>query len=485
MLDSCSPAAGAVGFDFDLAASPAPRALNVELTTKCPHRCIFCTRRDRLGSGSHMDFALFERLIAALDQPDDIWLNFFGESVLYPRLLDAIALAVKSGATTGLVTAFPPIGSALLDGILTSGLDQFGVSLHTMDPSQFAAIYGAGSLDALKRRVEEFLARKAALGVVRPRLAFCFVVMYRNLDQMSAVAEYARACGVQELLVQPLLGERLSPADFSGELSGSRLTERFKEDLRRAVNHVRQANPGFTVNIASPDVEPSGELSHSPSAFPGPLPGGARIHSCCVSPFERMQVLVNGDVIPCGFLLDVPLGSVRDQSVQAVWRGPAFREFRRRYTLDPHPACRACPWKQAYLPKALASRIEISEGMSPQLLRGWYAHEGSSHLWTRRSALALLSNAGHSTHLALEGILPHGPVGAGNSLRVMCNGAFLGEVRNDTGAFLPFHVKLRLPQTWDRLYVELTAAHMQQPSRRGSSDSRDLGAAIQRIEALE
>ena len=433
-----------------------------------------------------MDYALYEKLIAELDAPDAILLSYFGESLYYPRLLDAISLAVKTGASTGLITTFPPIKSALLEGILQSGLDELSVSLHTMDPAQYAAIYGSGSLDGLKRRVEEFLVRKAALRVTKPRLNFCFVAMHDNLAQMPAVAEFARGAGALELTVHPVCGHGLPPAKFERELSGGRLTESFREDLRRVLSEVRQAHPGLAVNVSNPDAEPCLPLGESPANFPAGLPDGARILSCYQSPFESVRVAAGGDVVGCALLAEGPLGSLRERSLEAIWRGERFRELRRRYALDPHPACRECTWKMAFVPHVLRRRIAIAEGMSAQLLRGWHGHEGTGLLWSRRNALAVLSNAGRFGHVAVEGILPHGPAGAANSLRLVCNGVTIGEVRNETGAFLPFDVRLRLPKAWEQLYIEFTTAHVHRPSLHGSSpDSRDLGAGIQSIEALD
>ncbi len=473
------------GVNPDLVASPMPRILWVELTSSCPFDCIFCTRRERFGAGRHMDYAIYERLIGELDAPDSILLSYFGESLIYPRLLDAISLAVRTGAATGLITAFPPISDALLEGLLNSGLDQISVSLHTMDPAQYAEIYGAGSLDGLKRRVEEFLARRAALGFTQPRLDFCFVAMHENLDQMPAVAEFARGAGAQQLTVHPVCGYGLPPARFERELANGRLTESFREELRRVVSEVRQAHPGIAVNVSNPDAEPCPPLGESPVNFPAGLPEGARIHSCYQSPFETARVAAGGDVVPCALLPEVQLGSLRDQSLQAIWRGQRYRELRRRYALDPYAACRACPLKMVFAPHALRERIVIAEGMSSQLLRGWHAHEGGGLLWSRRDALAVLSNVGHCAHVAVEGILPPGLGGVANSLRLSCNGVSLGEVRNETGAFLHFDVRLRQPEAWDRLYVEFTTAHLYRPSLHSSSaDSRDLGAGLQRIEVV-
>ena len=474
------------GVDPDLAASSMPRILWVELTSTCPNDCIFCTRRQRVGAGRHMDYALYEKLIAELDEPDAIWLSHFGESIYYPRLLDAISLAVKTGASTALNTTFPPIPSALLEGILQSGLDEFSVSLHTMNPAQYGAIHRSGSLDGLKRRVEEFLVRRTALGVAKPRLTFCFVAMRDNLDQIRAVAKFARGAGAMELTIRPVCGHGLPPAKFERELSGGRLTESFREDLRRALSEARQAQPGLAINVFNPDAEPCPPLGESPVCFPAPLPEGARIHRCDQSPFESIRVAAGGDVVACPLLPEVPLGSLCEQPLKAIWRGERFRELRRRYALDPDPPCRKCTFKMAFLPHASRRWIAIAEGMSAQLLRGWHGHEGTGLLWSRRNALAVLSNASRFGHVAVEGILPHGPGGAVNSLRVACNGVTIGEVRNETGAFLPFDVRLRLPEPWEQLYIEFTTAHPHRPSLHGSSpDSRDLGAGIQRIEALD
>jgi MoaA/NifB/PqqE/SkfB family radical SAM enzyme len=433
-----------------------------------------------------MDFSVYENLIAELDAPDAIWLSHFGESIYYPRLLDAISLAVGTGAATALNTTFPPIPSALLDGILTSGLDEFSVSLHTMDPAQYRAIHRAGSLDGLKRRVEDFLARRAAFGVSKPRLDFCFVAMHDNLDQIRAVANFAWEAGAMELTIRPVCGHGLPPDRFKRELSGGRLTASFREDLRRALSEAGEAQPGLAINVFNPDLEPCPPLGESPAYFPDPLPEGARIHWCNQSPFESIRVAAGGEVVACPLLPDVPLGSLCEQPLKAIWRGEGFRELRRRHALDPDPACRKCTFKMAFLPHASRPRIEIAEGMSAQLLRGWHAHEGTGLLWSRRNAMAVLSNAGGCGHVAVEGILPHGPGGAANFLSLSCNGVTIGEVRNETSAFLPFDVRLRLPEAWERLYIEFTTAHPYRPSLHGASaDSRDLGAGIQRIEALD
>ena len=477
---------GAFAIDPDFIAAPMPRILWIELTSKCPFDCVFCTRKGRFGAGRHLDFDLYRNLIAELDSPDFIGLNYSGESIYYPKLLEAIALAASTGAATELVTAFSTISEPLLRGIVESGLDRLAISLHTMDPAQYQRIYQFGSLDLLKRRVADFQERKAKLGVQMPRLDFCFVAMNENLEQLAAVAEYAMAAGVPELSIHPIIGRHLVSHDFSAELEANRLREEFKSALRSAVAAVRGAHPGFTVNVLNPDLDPRPRLSHTPAYYAPALPPHARIYGCDQSPFESVHVLSNGNVVVCEVHDEVSLGNLADRSLRDIWTGERYREFRRRYAAGSVPECRACVWKLAYVPERLTSRVIVSEGMSPQLLRGWHSHEGGSLIWSKKQALAVLANPRRKRRVRIAGALPQAADGAANSLAVTCNHRPIGAIENDSAGFTYFDTAFSLPEGWDCLYLGLSTSHVHRPSLHPpSSDSRDLGVGLARIEVCD
>src|SRR5512136_779232 len=85
--------------------APLPTTLWVELTSKCPYDCIFCSRRTLRGDGEHMEPGIFHSLITALIEPEIIQLNYSGESAHCPYLADAIKASKATGAQTELVTA--------------------------------------------------------------------------------------------------------------------------------------------------------------------------------------------------------------------------------------------------------------------------------------------------------------------------------------------------------------------------------------------
>ncbi len=475
--------AGEFVIDPESITPSSPKVLWIELTSKCPFDCIFCTRRVRFGAGRHLDFEIYRNLIAELDEPDFIGLNYSGESIYYPRLLDAIALAAATGASTELVTAFSTIPEPLLRGIVESGLDRLAISLHTMDAAQYEAIYKFGSLDLLKRRVADLLELKEKLRVEKPRLDFCFVAMSGNLNQLPAVAQYAKSAGVRELSIHPIIGRHLVPHDFSRELAGNQLRPGFVNELRTAVTAVRDAHPGFTVNVLNPALDPHPRVSGAPGYYAPLLPEGARIYSCDQSPFESAHILASGDVVVCEVHDEVSLGNLGEQSLGDIWNSERYREFRRRYMEGSIPECRGCVWKLAYLPGGFKSSIIAGDGMSPQLLRGWHHHAGEGLIWGKKLAVVALANPLRKKSVRIAGTLPHAPGGEANSVTVTCNGAAIGTIENGSASFARFDKTLSLTEDWTRLYIELCTSRLFRPSLHSSSaDSRDLGVGLSRIE---
>src|SRR5881397_2629588 len=136
--------------------TPTPKILWIELTSKCPFKCVFCTREVRWGAGRNLDFDVYRSLIAQLEEPEFIGLNYSGESIHYPRLIEAIRLACATGAYTELVTALSSASQSLVRQIVESDLARLAVSIHTLDEKQYQDIYGFGSLPALKKRIQDF-----------------------------------------------------------------------------------------------------------------------------------------------------------------------------------------------------------------------------------------------------------------------------------------------------------------------------------------
>ena len=463
-------------------AARTPRTLWIELTSKCPFDCVFCSRAARRGAGAHLPFAVYTALLNALVDARRFVLNYSGESTLYPELIPAIHQARALGAFVELVSVIATAPESLLVSLSRSGLNRLTVSAHATDPEKFAEVYRHSSFTTFRARLERFidLCRDAPQP---PAVDFAFVAMDTNLAQLSSVASLARTYDVRELTIFPVMRRDEIPTQFSVELDsrGGHRTE-FETRVRAAIHEAESKHPGiqFRVNNEAFSAGEGNRLGEVPISWPRELPPGALIYSCEQNPWETAHVLSNGDVVACEVLDKVPLGNLFEQSIEEIWHGERYRRFRQRYRLGEVPECRQCPWKSAYLPSPLSAEVVSARGMNAQLLYGWHGPSGESHIWSSQQAAAVLKPLPGSRTLHVSGLLPPGPESNPNHLTIRVNGVEIGRVSNPWAEIVPFGldfaVKPDLPAPW---MLEFRTTHMFRPSERGTgADQRDLGFAL-------
>lgn len=458
-----------------------PRILWIELTSKCPLDCVFCSRKTRRGAGEHMPYELFESLIRQVSAPRKFLLNYSGESTVYPRLIPAIGLARSTGAFVELVSALVNVADTTLSELSTSGLNRLTVSVHTTDVARFHEIYRYGSFDLLDGKLRKF-AELCRQNAAAPILDLAFVAMDRNLEDLEGVARLAASLQVRELNIFPVMRRDEIPVQFPMELTGpSAYQADFQSRVVSTVDAVAREFPAVTFQVCNPAFSGAASvLGEVPVPYPGPLPPDARIYSCEQNPWETAHVLSNGDVVACEVLDKIPLGNLQQQSLSAIWHGEAYTRFRERYQRGEISECRACPWKRAYRPGAMQSEIIGARGRSSQLLHGWHEPSGEQHIWSSQQALAVIAPRQDARILHVSGILPPGPPGDANELVICCNETEIGRVSNPWDEPMPFGLNFEVAgsasSSW---FVEFRTRHLFRPSERGTgTDQRDLGFAL-------
>jgi GT2 family glycosyltransferase/MoaA/NifB/PqqE/SkfB family radical SAM enzyme len=460
----------------NLAAAPTPRVLWVELTSKCPFDCVFCSRELRRGAGQHLPFALYENLLGSLVDVRTLVLNYSGESTVYPDLIPAIRAARERGAWVELVSAFASVPPGLVRELAGSGLSRLTVSMHTADAAQFSDIYRYSSLAALEARLRELMSSSP-----RPIVDFGFVAMAANLDQLGPVGSVAREMGILDVLIFPVMRRDPIAAEFHGELrrSGQPKAE-FRRRVGAAVAAAEARNPGVRFTVCTPGFDGvAPRLGAVPLPYHWPLPEGALIHSCEQNPFETAHVLSSGDVVPCEVLDRRVMGNLHEHSIGEIWNSETYRRFRASYRAGEIPECRTCAWKRAYLPAPLLSDILASRGWNSQLLYGWHPPVDGDIIWSTQRAAALLRPRRDSRTLHVSGMLPPGQEGRPNHLAVSCNGRQLGVVENPWGETIPFGLDFPVDDPAAEWLLEFRARFSFRPSEHGiGTDHRDLGFAL-------
>jgi radical SAM protein with 4Fe4S-binding SPASM domain len=360
----------------------------------------------------HMDFDLYRRIIAELDHPEIIRLNYSGESTHHPNIIEAIELAARTGATVELVTALGSLPDRLVEPLAVAGLSRLTVSLHTLDAEQYGKIYRYSSVGDVRRKLGAMTAVWQSRQVRRPLLDFAIVGMQRNLDQFRSIAEFAEEMGAVGISVHPVIQRDVVDDPFSEELENGKLRPEFVSRLRAVIEEVNDEFPQLPISVSTPELDVTPCLSSVPVNYPGRLPEGARIHSCEQNPWETIHILADGSVVTCEVRDTVILGKISPNSdgpgLADIWNGSAYAQMRQGYRNGEVEECRDCPYKQVYLPSALSPTIETSDGAHAQAFHGWHSPDGSGLLYAKRDAIAELARPAGRCTLHVEGFVPAG-----------------------------------------------------------------------------
>jgi radical SAM protein with 4Fe4S-binding SPASM domain len=428
----------------------SPSILWLELTSKCPLRCVFCSRETLRGEGEHLDMALLRPLFDSLESPEILRLNYAGESANYPHLLEAIALArARLPAILEMVTSLVTMPLDLVSALPDSGIDRISISLHSTDPARFEQIYGGGTLEAFERRLDLL---RAGIEASRrpPVIDFAFVAMHRNAADLQPVAALAASAGAAALSIHPVIWRAGVPDVFAAESDrAGGLTSPFRMLLESRTEEVRRSHAALPVAIARP---------FKTALHPGPF-------LCEQNPFETTHILANGDVVPCEVLDRQPLGNLRKERFERIWHGAAYGEFRRRYASDQIPECATCMF-----------RAPVTEVGCIRTSWGWHPIDDSGSLWSRPEASFTCEPRRHRA-MRLRGLLPSAPGGnaihfqpeRGSAVSFGCHGSDPVE----------FEVVLPLDPGVDCQTFTASVDRPYSPWRNGvNGDTRQLGFAI-------
>lgn len=464
-----------------------PQEFWIELTSKCPFDCVFCSRATLRGKGEHMDFELYQKLIGQMQSPRVIRLNYSGESIHYPHLAEAISLAKSTGARVELVTVLSSAKPKVIESLVKEKLDRLTISIHALSEPMYQQIYGHSTVESLRENLALLQSVKKSFDSNVPLIDFAFVAMERNLQELPLVVALANNSGVHQIDIHPVIRRDEIPETFSQELIAGNLTSHFRLHLSQTLRDLEAAYPHIDMNVSNKEVEQTSCLGSSPIPFPSALPGGAKIFSCEQNPWDTVHVLANGDLVSCEVRDQISLGNLNNADLHNIWHSESYQTFRRNYTAGLDEKCRNCIYKIAYLSDealAVKSYLRPSE-CQQQLLRGWHFAE-SHHVWSSENdARAVIAKPAEATRLVITGSLPAAKESDGNILRInMADAEYI--VRNSTVNHLSFKVDILLPQGLEQLViVDFNVAHVFSPQQQNTgTDARQLGFLLSEIKCL-
>jgi radical SAM protein with 4Fe4S-binding SPASM domain len=300
-----------------------PIHLMVEPSAHCNLACALCPVTKGLERPQgHMDPALFRKL---LDETGDFVYTLlfwdWGELFVNPNAFEMIAYAKSKGvkvisSTNGHLFA----QAEMADRLVRSGIDSIIFAIDGITQETYERYRQGGRLATALEGMRTVAARKQALGSVTPVINFRFIVMGHNEHEIPQVRELAPRSGADVLSFKTLNPRSMDPYGDREEADPGRGTSYLPEDTR------------YWRFVPDPGTRARQRLQRNP----------------CRHLWTTPVIHWDGTVCPCAFdpREKYVLGSVRNQSFRAIWRGEAYQRLRRRFRSgwQEIPLCTDCTY---------------------------------------------------------------------------------------------------------------------------------------------
>jgi len=317
---------------------PLPRSLYLETTSRCNSLCETCI----LTFGGRepqkdLGWEEFRRVVDQFPALDRVLLHGIGEPLLNRDLIRMIAHLKERGATVLFNSNVITLGPRLRQQLVESGLDELRVSLDATTPATYARVRRVDAYQRVVAHLEALVRAKHDARADRPHVSLWFTGLKDNIEEIAGLVPLAVRVGARGINLQRLVYNGLGLATEAQSLYG-RLQEREAALIHATEEAARAAGIEFSASGAT-----APEISLTPSHADRPW-------SACRRPWSLVYVTVHGNVLPCciapwitGHYEGIILGNLFRQSLEEIWWGAPYLEFRTAIQTDrPPEPCRGC-----------------------------------------------------------------------------------------------------------------------------------------------
>jgi radical SAM protein with 4Fe4S-binding SPASM domain len=319
-----------------------PKVLYLESTNRCNLRCKGCILYRRKWEADR-DITL-EELVMITDQLPElerVFLHGIGEPLLNKELPEFIR-HLKGRDVYLLFNS----NGILLDGqkqhaLMQAGLDELRISLDAASPQGYKNIRNSDKFEQIIENLKTFLLLQKQQRTDHPKLSLWFLGTRENIGELPGFVKLAAEIGIRDVHLQRLVY--------------------FQDDegygVARATKTLQDATDGSSELIReSQDMAAKLGLNFDASGLSRPVEslrgkvGGTLPWSKCYRPLTLMYITANGNVLPCCIspfssvdYASIVLGNVFSDSLEKVWRGSVYDNFRKQHqTETPPKCCRGC-----------------------------------------------------------------------------------------------------------------------------------------------
>jgi pyrroloquinoline quinone biosynthesis protein E len=295
---------------------PLPRALDIEVTTRCNLNCIFCQVNKPDWKRSKIPDLSIERFKQIIDQfphLDKVKLQGMGEPLLNKDILQMIAYSFDRG----IKVKFTTNGTIYREGLFEHHPDLITFSIDSI--KHFSEIRGKDVLPKILDNIRKYVKDRVRFHA-NTELRIWAVLTSKNCNELNDLIKLTHDLGLDTFTVQTRLltfeNDRLKISNR--ELEDYEFDEESFLEVAKSI--------GQNVNIFKENFYNESKK--------------------CPFIYETPYISVEGEVVPCCIIANpdvITMGNLFKDSFSEIWNNDKYTDFRRRHIRNDIPGiCEAC-----------------------------------------------------------------------------------------------------------------------------------------------
>lgn len=189
------------GLRHDTIPNGLPDVMQIETTSYCNLRCVFCPYDELSRSKGHMNIDLFNEIISQMDHVATVGLHHFGEPLLNLEIDKFISHAESRGIQTTISTNITNLKGEMSQKILKSGLSRLIVSLDGSTPETYENLRRGAKYNEIIINIANFLHEKVKSGSAKPYVQMQLILTPETkIEQQEFLDKWSGHPGVDQVL---------------------------------------------------------------------------------------------------------------------------------------------------------------------------------------------------------------------------------------------------------------------------------------------
>lgn len=261
-----------------------------------------------------------------------------GEPTLFKGIQTVMATIKKQGLYGHIITNGSTLTPQFIDLLVNIGWDSMHISINAATREAYKITNGVDHYDLVLGNIKNMQKYKGKRPL--PELRFSFVIQKGNYEEIVPFAELAASMKASDIYYNPLIPYDLSlkiPSPFALDAKEKLLALKY---LKEAEERMKKYSTRTNINYVLPIYQrhPNYNLDNPDQSY--------WATKYCDRVQQTMDIMSNGNVLPCGFGFELREDfdlkmSVKKGEITSFWNSAVYRQFRKRLRRgDFYPACK-------------------------------------------------------------------------------------------------------------------------------------------------